>query len=233
VAVCIVGGMDVCALLEDHINHSSAGPIPRCWGDDPTLHDCGSIGELVAAIRALDDRSDALLLALLDGPARRDGLCGAAIITALLPLIFRRSEGGRNRCDEFVAELAVVIGSVPIEALRQSRRRVGGVLLDRAWDQVREPLRRPDRSIPADPAVLFDRLADDTVTVEDDVLDRMAPAEARERVLKASESRPWVVAAWNSAIELWDLPHRDSVEARRWQYVRRVLKDDPLVSAGV
>jgi hypothetical protein len=232
VVVRIVDGMDICMLLEQQVKHSSAAPIPPGWGGSPALRRPGSIGGLVDAIRLLDDRSDALLLDLLDGPARRDELCGSVIITALLPLVFARCDRNRDRVDEFVAELALAIGTVPIEALRRSRRRVGAVLLDRAWDQVREPLRRPDRSIPADPNDLFSRLSDQSVSVEDDVLDRLEPAEVREQVRRVGATRPFVVNAWNSAIELWDMPKRNTVEARRWHYVKRVLRDEQLASAG-
>jgi hypothetical protein len=225
----IVGGMDICMLLDDDINHSSTRPIPPIWGDQTPIRDCDSIGDLVAAVRQLDTRSDQLLLALIEGPARKDPVASSVIVSALVPLVLRRCGGKRELINEFVGELALVIAEVPIEALRQSSRRVGGVLLDRAWDEVRGPLRRPDRSVPVDPGDLFDRLSSETTSVEDEVLDRLMPAAVRAQVCAVGATRPCVVEAWNTAIELFDHERRTPTETRRWFYVRRLLREDPLI----
>lgn len=223
--------MDICVLLDDHVNHSSDRSIPPEWGNEPSITDCQSVGDLVTAIRRLDCQSDGLLLALIDGPARHDALASSVVVSALLPLLIRRCGGKRDLINEFVGELALVIAEVPIEALRQSSRRVGGVLLDRAWDEVRGPLRRPDRSVPVDPGDLFDRLSSETMSVEDEVLDRLMPQAVRAQVRSAAVARPCVVEAWNTAIELFDHYRRTPTETRRWFYVRRLLREDPLIGS--
>jgi hypothetical protein len=220
----IVEGMDVCSLLESQVGLSCREPIPACWGDCPALRDAGSVGALIGVIRRLDDRSDRALLALLEGGARGDPLCTAVIVAALVPLVLARCRGDRDRVDDYVAELALVIATIDTAALRRSRRRVGGVLLDRAWDEIRRPLRRPAPVVPMDPTVLPVAQLDERRSVEDEALGRLAFVEAEAVVRRVGVERPWVVAAWLSALELADQSERDSVEARRWKYVRGVLR---------
>jgi hypothetical protein len=220
----IVEGMDVCSLLESQVGHSCREPIPDCWGSSSVLLDAGSVGALIGVIRRLDDRSDRVLLALLEGGARGDPLGTAVIVAALVPLVLARCRGDRDRVDDYVAELALVIAIVDIEALYRSRRRVGSVLLDRAWDEVRRPIRRPSPVVPMDPTVLPVAQRDESRSVEDEALGRLAFAETDAAVRRVGVERPWVVAAWVSAVELAAASDRDAVEARRWKYVRGVLQ---------
>jgi hypothetical protein len=220
----IVEGMDVCSLLELQVGHSFREPIPDCWGRSPALVDAVSAGALVGVIRRLDDRSDHVLLALLEGGARGDPLVTAVIIAALVPLVLARCRGDRERVDEFVGELALVIATVNTDALNRSRRRVGGVLLDRAWDEVRRPFRRPSPVVPMDPDLLLVTHEPEGRSAEDEALGHLAFPEADAVVRRIGAERPWVVAAWTSALELVDLPDRDKVDARRWKYVRNVLQ---------
>ena len=224
VAIFIVDCMDVCTLLEQHIAHSHRSVIPYSWGGDPALQQLGTIECLVGVVRHLDDRSDALLLALLKGEARGDPLCSAAIITALLPLVLARCRGDRDRVDDYVAELALVIATVEVAALERSQRRVGSVLLDRAWDEVRRPVRRPPPVDLTDPAELVGRHPSPGLSPEDEALGWIAVDEARSAVVRVGAKRTWVIPAWNAAVELADRDDRDRVEARRWKYVRGVLR---------
>jgi hypothetical protein len=220
----IVEGMDVCSLLETQVGHSSGEPIPDCWGRSLALVDAGSIGALIGVIRRLDDRSDRALLALLEGGARGDPLGTAVIVAALVPLVLARCRGDRERVDEFVGELALVIAIIDVEALYRSRRRVGGVLLDRAWDEVRRPFRRPSPVVPMAPDLLLVAHEPEGRSAEDEALGHLAFPEAAATVRRVGVERPWVVAAWTSALELADVADRDAVEARRWKYVRSVLQ---------
>jgi hypothetical protein len=220
----IVEGMNVCSLLEVQVGHLRGEAIPDCWGRSPALLDAGSVGGLIAMIRRLDDRSDRVLLALLEGGARGDPLCTAVIVAALVPLVLARCRGDRDRVDEFVGELALVIATVDVEALRRSRRRVGGVLLDRAWDEVRRPFRRPSPTVPMDPDLMLVTYEPEGRSAEEEALGHLALPEAAAVVRRVGVERPWVMAAWVSALELVDLPERDMVEARRWKYVRCVLQ---------
>jgi hypothetical protein len=200
----IVELMDVCSLLELQVGHLCGEPIPDRWGHAQVLLDAGSVGALISVIRRLDDRSDRVLLALLEGGARGDPLGTAVIVAALVPLVLARCRGDRDRVDEFVGELALVIATVDVEALRRSRRRVGGVLLDRDLLLVtHEPEGR---------------------SAEDEALGHLAFPEADAVVRRVGVERPWVVAAWTSALELADVADRDAAEARRWKYVRSVLQ---------
>lgn len=165
-----------------------------------------------------------MLVELLDGDARGDPRAVAVIVTALLPLVLARCRRDRDRVDDYVAELALVIATVDVGALRRSRRRAGGVLLDRAWDEVRRPVRRPAPIVPVDPADLGRRQRDMGSSVEDDAVARVTMAEVQAAVGRAAVERPWVVPAWNTAVELAERAHRDPVEARRWKYVREVLR---------
>jgi hypothetical protein len=220
----IVEGMDVCSLLEVQVGRSCREPIPDRWGDSSALLDAGSVGALIGVIRRLDNRSDRVLLALLEGGARGDPLCTAVIVAALVPLVLARCRGDRDRVDDYVAELALVIATVDVEALHRSRRRVGGVLLDRAWDEIRRPFRRPSPVAPMDPTLLSVSQLDESRSVEDEALGQLAFPEAEAVVRRVGVQRPWVAAAWVSALELAERVDRDAVEARRWKYVRVVLQ---------
>jgi hypothetical protein len=216
--------MDVCSLLELQVGHSRRKSIPDGWGDSSELAFAGSVGALIGVIRRLDDRSDRVLLALLEGGARGDPLCTAVIVAALLPLVLARCRGHRDRVDEFVGELALVIATVDTDALRRSRRRVGGVLLDRAWDEVRRPFRRPSPVVPMAPDLLLATHEPEGRSAEDEALGHLAFPEADAAVRRVGVERPWVVAAWTAALELADVADRDAVETRRWKYVRSVLQ---------
>jgi hypothetical protein len=84
VGLFFVEGMDVCSLLESQVGHSCRESIPDCWGSSSVLLDAGPVGALIGVIRRLDDRSDRVLLALLEGGARGDPLGTAVIVAALV-----------------------------------------------------------------------------------------------------------------------------------------------------
>jgi hypothetical protein len=216
--------MDVCALLESQVGRSGREPIPDGWGNSSALLDAGSVGALIGVIRRLDDGSDRVLLALFEGGARGDPLCTAVIVAALVPLVLARCRGDRDRVNDYVAELALVIATVDVEALHRSRRRVSGLLLDRAWDEIRRPFRRPSPVAPMDPTLMSVSQLDERRSVEDEALGHLAFPEAEAVVHRVGVARPWVAAAWVSALELAERVDRDAVEARRWKYVRGVLR---------
>jgi hypothetical protein len=96
--------------------------------------------------------------------------------------------------------------------------------LDRAWDEVRRPSRRPSPVVPVDPAVLLTACGAQGRSVEDEALGRVAFAEAEAAVRRVGVERPWVVSAWVSALELAERVDRDATATRRWKYVRGVLR---------
>ena len=78
---------------------------------DQELSRYRSLDELINDIRGLGDESDGALRALLN-VAPFDESAVAAVIVALLPLALSRCTGSRDRVDDLISELAIVIGEV-------------------------------------------------------------------------------------------------------------------------
>lgn len=216
--------MDVCTRLDKQSERSRGQALPPGWGTADPLGEVRSLGELVGAIRRLDDYSDRCVVALLGGEARGDRLAVTVIVTALLPLLLARCRHDRDKVDDYVAELALVIATVDVRALERSRRRAAGVLLDRAWDEVRAAGRRPEPVVPVDPTEIARIRPGSGESVEEVAVNRAALAEFRAALQRSSPSCQAAVEAWNSVVDLADRVDRSSVERRRWKYARGVLR---------
>ena len=71
---------------------------------------------------------------------------------------------------------------------------------------------------------LVERFAVADGDVERLALNRVALLEFRERLRADAGRSPAAVRAWNSAVELIDVPSRSRVQLDRWKYARRQLR---------
>lgn len=216
--------MELSRRLEQDLFRHADVPIPAGWGSPPTDVECHQIGALVPAIRRLDDRSDAVICWLLGGRARCDRLAITCLVVALAPLAISRCKGRLDRVDDYLTELVLVACDAEVASLRRSRRRCASVILDRAWDVLREPERRPSPVVLVDPVELGAESPAVGPTVEQVALGRAVVDGFRAELSRSAGSRRAAVAAWNSVVELIDRGDRSSRERRRWKYSREVLR---------
>jgi hypothetical protein len=217
--------MDVCVRLESDVLRSHRRWLPVGWIAAPGLRGYGSLAALVSAVKRLDWRSDEILTALLArGPDDHDA--AETIIVALLPMILGRCSHDRDRVDELVGELAIVVGDYMAGTLTLdgSPRRVANILLDRAWGKVRVPARRVRRNVSADPQLLCRTIVDERTDPERVAVNRVALAAARDSLARSGPGYVSLVRAWNTAVSLIDKDDRDAGERVQLKYARRVLR---------
>jgi hypothetical protein len=182
-----------------------------------------SVDDLIHEIRALGDGSDLALRALLQS-AHRDAHAVEVVIVALVPLALSRCRHSRDRVDELIGELAIVIAEAAREGLPPSRRRVANLLLDRAWGQVRKPARRVREPVMMDAVDLGWRLVDRSPDPADVAVDRVMLDDVVRALQARASSCASVVRAWNVAVSLAEVEERSSSDRIRLKYARQVLR---------
>lgn len=219
----IVVGMDTCLEIERAVAGLAGVPLPPAWLQEPALAEFGSLVDVVAVGHRLDARGDAVLAALV-GVSSRPEVASLAIIAALMPWGLVRCRADQDRAADLVAELAIVVGEERLSPRPTTGRRLGNVLLDRAWDRVRAPSRRRFQVVPVDPS---DRGWDQPGTQsspEDVVVERLSAWDARAAVIAVDRAGGSLARSWNSALVLFEKPDRTPSEQERWKYVRARLR---------
>ena len=133
---------------------------------------------------------------------------------------------GRERVEAFAAELAVVLGEAWAGELPASSRRLGSVMVDRAWGRVRAAERKGRWLQPVELDETVERLAGGVPSPEETVVTRVTVGEFR-RSLAAhddDEVSVMVLRAWDTAAELVDRVDRSQRDRNRWRYARLVLR---------
>lgn len=219
-----VEGMFDCGALDIILQALRRGALPDEWRDDRRLDAVASVDDVVAAIRMLDEQSDNVLRALLD-VRDRQRTAGELILAALVPFVLTRCVGRPDRVDEFVAELAIVIGEErEAGVLRSTARRVANQLLDRAWGRVRLPARRVHQPIAMDPVRLHRRLLAAEPDPADLAVERVDLSAANDLVARCRRSDAAVDRAWRTAVQLIDVDGRTERERQQLNYARRILR---------
>jgi hypothetical protein len=213
-----------CRNLDHTVRILRKQALPDDWVCNPQLDGMASIDELVAAIRRLDERSDVVLRALLAVDSHRQ-IASELILAALVPFVLTRCVGRRDRVDDFLAELAIVIGEErETGVLRSTTRRVGNQLLDRAWGRVRLPERRAHRPVAVDPVRLHRRLLAVEPDPADVAIDRVELAAAGQLAASCRLSDAAVNRAWKTAVRLIDVDGRTERERQQLNYARKILR---------
>ena len=219
-----VEGMFDCGTLDICLQALRRRALPGEWRVDHRLDAVGSVDEVVAAIRRLDEQSDNTLRALLDVPDCQQ-TAGELILAALVPFLLARCVGRPDRVDEFVAELAIVIGEErEAGVLRSTTRRVANQLLDRAWGRVRLPARRVHQPIAVDPVRLHRRLLAIEPDPADVAIEHVDLAAANDLLVGCRRSDAAVDRAWRTAVHLIDVDGRTERERQQLNYARRILR---------
>jgi len=223
-AILSVEGMLVCGTLDVCLQVLRRRALPDAWRDDHRLDGVGSVDEVVAAVRRLDKHSDVLLRALLEVGAQQQ-TAGEVILASLVPFVLARCAGRPDRVDEFMAELAIVIGEERVAGvLRSTTRRVANQLLDRAWGRVRLPARRVHQPIAVDPVRLHRRLLAIEPDPADVAIEHVDLAAAKELLAGCRGSDAAVDRAWRTAVHLIDVDGRTERERQQLNYARRILR---------
>lgn len=191
---------------------------------DRRLDAVGSVDEVVAVVRRLDEQSDVVLRGLL-AVRHRQQAAGELILAALVPFVLARCVGRPDRVDDFVAELAIVIGEErEAGVLRSTTRRVANQLLDRAWGRVRLPARRVQQPIAVDPVRLHRRLLAVEPDPADVAVERVDLSAASDLLAGCRRSDAAVDRAWRTAVKLIDVDGRTERERQQLNYARRILR---------
>jgi hypothetical protein len=123
--------------------------------------------------------------------------------------------------DEFLTEIVLVAGSIDSGILTGCRRHAASVILDRAWDNVRKRLRRPEPVVPASP--MLQDMREAVVELEEEaVLDVVALWQMRDALVR--DHGRAAIRAWNTVIELGEQPRRTQSERARLRYACRILR---------
>ena len=219
--------MDVVRALEGAARGAGGRPLPLPWRLDERFEGLATIEEMISIVRDLGDESDRVLGALVErGPL--DQSASVVVLAALLRLGLARCRGNRERVDAFAAELAVVLGEAWAGEMPVSRRRLGSVMVDRAWGRVRAAERKGRWLHPVDLDQVADTIAGHVPSPEDTVVTRVAVEEIRRALGSASDDdsagTAMVVRAWDTAVRLVDQAERSQRERNQWRYARTVLR---------
>ncbi len=193
------------------------------WSQDPVLSRYRRVDELIDDIRSLGTASDAAVRALV-GVAAADDRAVATLVVGLLPLSLRRCAGSRDRVDELIGALAIVIAEAAVSGVPPSRRRLANVLLDRAWAQVRLPSRRVREPVVTDPVEFGWRLVDPGPDPAEVAVGRVALEGLMRSMASAEAWQATTMRAWNTAVALAGVEQRSYPQRIRMKYARKVLR---------
>ena len=219
-----VDDMKLSSRLERQLYGQTDRHPPRAWADEPVLADYSSLRAVVADVRVLGDRSDALLRALLARPAA-DEAATLMITVALLPLVLGRCRSRLETVDDLLVEVALAVGDWRSGQMDVARQRVASRLVDRAWGQVRHRAtldRRATTSTLAGNSFECACVADGP---EEIAIRRLSAVEIRARCNSEVWRREVVINAWNAAVQLHDKSPRTRTEQHRLRYARNLLND--------
>ena len=224
--------MDVCTCLESELFSAFRYTIPPRWRLDPCLAEFESLRDVVAAIKILDGRSDEIVTALITN-GRDDPVVVTVIVVASLPLLLARCAHDRDRVDELVGELAIVISEFDSRDFSGWPAKAASRLLDRAWGRIRVPARRIPRLEPFDSLELSNHVIDDRADPERVAVNRVALQTVRHRLASSGRGYQSVVRAWNTTVGLVDKDDRSSAERVQLKYARQVLRRCPYPELAV
>ena len=209
-------------MLDRELLRASAVGVPGSWMRDPRLAGHASAAAMASTVRAIGRDSDAVVDALLAVTERRE-LADCIIVAATVGLVRARCKRGPIPPEDLLAEVAISVAEYRRDGAPSTERHLINVMLDRAWDRVRAPYQR-SQGMTVVVSDHVERLAFEDCDVERLALNRVAVAEFRRRLRADLASSPAAVRAWNSAVELVDVPRKSRVQLDRWKYARSQLR---------
>jgi hypothetical protein len=215
--------MDICRTLDRELARAAASGLPETWLSVPGLTGHISVDGLVAAARHIGDESDEVVLALLN-VAEATQLADCIIVGAMVALVRARCKRGVILVDDLIAEVAIAVAEARRGGLPRTERHLVNVLLDKAWDRVCAPYQRARRVLLVSPDRVASLPGSDEEEPERVVVNRVAVADLRAHIRRTAGATPSAVRAWNSAVELVDVPRKSRVQLDRWKYVRAQLR---------
>jgi hypothetical protein len=211
--------MDLCCRIEEHLfaRHSI---VRRRYDLDRVTR---PIHDVVLGVRAIESTSDFTIRGLLADPRVEDEVVVEIIVTAAHPMLHRRCAGNPVLIvDDLTTELALAASAMVRNGPPDTSRHLLNVLLDRAWGQFRKPFRRLGvASIAPDQ---LDQVLVSTGRHPEDVLDRVALEDLRDRLELLPADREVIVRSWNTAVELGTKDERDRLERYRLKHARSQLR---------
>lgn len=214
--------MDIFLMLDREVLRASASRLPNSWRRDQRLAGHASASAMVATARAIGAESDEVVDALLSVSDHRE-LADCIIVAATVGLVRARCRRGPIPPEELLAEVAISVAECRRDGAPATERHLVNVLVDRAWDRARGPYQR-SQCVTVVASDLVERFAVADGDVERLALNRVALLEFRERLRVDAGRSPAAVRAWNSAVELIDVPHKSRVQLDRWKYARQQLR---------
>ena len=215
-------GMDIFLQLDRELLNASAAALPTAWVRDMRLAGHTSASALAATVRTIGAASDDVVEALMAVTERQE-LADTIILAATVGLVRNRCGRGVVSTEDLLAEVAISIGECRRDGVPTTGRHLINVILDRAWDRARMQYQSA-HGIAVVGSNHVERLVVDDGDVERLALNRVAMLEFRQRLQAGVETSPAAVRAWNSAVELVDVPHKSRVQLDRWKYARSQLR---------
>jgi hypothetical protein len=211
--------MNLCCRIEDHL--LTRHLIFRRSEERPTGG--RPISDIVQDVRAIGSASDSMIRALLGDPLVDGEVVVEIIVTAAHPMLHRRCAGNPVLIvDDLTTELALAASAMVRNGPPDTSRHLLNVLLDRAWGQFRKPFRRLGvASIAPDQ---LDQVLVSTGRHPEDVLDRVALEDLRDRLELLPADQEVIVRSWNTAVELGTKDERDRLERYRLKHARSQLR---------
>ena len=215
--------MDICRALDRELSKASESGLPPSWLSKQSLAAHVTVDRLVAAARHIGEESDDVVRALLS-VADATQLADCILVGAMVALVRARCKRGVILVDDLIAEVAIAVAEARRDGLPRTERHLVNVLLDKAWDRACAPYQRARQVVLVSPDRVASLRGSDDEEPERVVVNRVAVADLRAHLQRSVIATPSAVRAWNSAVELVDVPRKSRVQLDRWKYVRAQLR---------
>jgi hypothetical protein len=215
--------MDICRSLDRELSRTARVTLPPTWLSEPALARHTNVDRLVIAARHIGEESDDVVRALLS-VADATQLADCILVGAMVALVRARCKRGVILVDDLIAEVAIAVAEARRDGLPRTERHLVNVLLDKAWDRACAPYQRARQVVPVAPDRVASLRGSDDEEPERVVVNRVAVAALRADLQRRAGAMPSAVRAWNSAVELVDVPRKSRVQLDRWKYVRAQLR---------
>jgi len=227
----MVGGMDICQRIDIEVAATFRAGLPSGWGDDPVLGHFTDAQRIIMAVRRSTFASDAAGLALL---SRGEPESRLLLMAAALPFALKECGGEvRERIDDVVSELALVIDAVGDRPVNRRGRRLVVALVDLAYDRLRKRERRARTPLPLaeeHPVWGHRRVG---VWAEEEALARLTVFEIRRQLSSDPRIAAKAERLWDTAATLVEEGSLSQQDRNRLGHARRQLRQwvDPRLVA--